>query len=259
MSRWFRHYAGMMRDDKLVRVAIRSKQTIERVLWVWGAILESAAEIDDNGRYDLDSAEIAYFLRADEADIHSILDALTCAGRVADNSVVNWSDRQFQSDRSASRVAAHRERKRAEIRGCNSEHKEDADTVTLQKRHGNAPETETETETDSSEAKASSPRARAENEFPCPEGVDQIDWQSLLANRKQQRAPMNAGAYRQILQKLERWSRDGWPPGPIVAYAVERGWRTVFETDEMKHGNAQHHIGKPRQTSDGGRASGWLS
>jgi hypothetical protein len=111
----------------------------------------------------------------------------------------------------------------------------------------------------SSEAKASSPRARAENEFPCPEGVDQIDWQSLLANRKQQRAPMNAGAYRQILQKLERWSRDGWPPGPIVAYAVERGWRTVFETDEMKHGNAQHHIGKPRQTSDGGRASGWLS
>ena len=27
MSRWFRHFdAGMMRDDKLVRVAIRSKQ-----------------------------------------------------------------------------------------------------------------------------------------------------------------------------------------------------------------------------------------
>jgi hypothetical protein len=36
MSRWFRHYAGMMRDDKLVRVAIRSGQTIERVVWVYG-------------------------------------------------------------------------------------------------------------------------------------------------------------------------------------------------------------------------------
>lgn len=121
-------------------------------------------------------------------------------------------------------------------------------------------DTEPSWEPSPSEPKGSSgKRARAENEFPCPEGVDQIDWQSLLANRKQQRAPMNAGAYRQILQKLERWSRDGWPPGPIVAYAVERGWRTVFETDEMKHGNAQHHIGKPRQTSDGGRASGWLS
>ena len=49
MSRWFRHYAGMMRDDKLVRIAIKTKQPIERVLWIWGAILESAAEIDDNG------------------------------------------------------------------------------------------------------------------------------------------------------------------------------------------------------------------
>ena len=29
----------------------------ERVLWVWGAILESAAEIDDNGRYDLTSRD----------------------------------------------------------------------------------------------------------------------------------------------------------------------------------------------------------
>ena len=43
MSRWFRHYAGMMRDDKLVRAAIKSKQSIERVLWIWGAVLESAA------------------------------------------------------------------------------------------------------------------------------------------------------------------------------------------------------------------------
>jgi hypothetical protein len=50
VSRWFRHYAGMMRDDKLVRVAIRSGQAIERVCWIWGAILESAAEIDNGGK-----------------------------------------------------------------------------------------------------------------------------------------------------------------------------------------------------------------
>ncbi len=255
MSRWFRHYAGMMRDDKLVRIAIKTKQPIERVLWIWGAILESAAEIDDNGRYDLDAEEIAYFLRADVADVEAVLRGMEAGGHIAALTVVRWGDRQFQSDRSAERQRRHRDKKRAQ----SADERDDNDEVTSLSRHGDTPETETETETDSSEAKASSPRARAENEFPCPEGVDQIDWQSLLANRKQQRAPMNAGAYRQILQKLERWSRDGWPPGPIVAYAVERGWRTVFETDEMKHGNAQHHIGKPRQTSDGGRASGWLS
>jgi hypothetical protein len=113
VSRWFRHYAGMMRDDKLVRVAIRSKQTIERVCWIWGAILESAAEIDEDGRYDLDAAEIAYFLRADQSDVDAVLSALSDAGRVADSRVVKWGNRQFQSDRSNERVAAHRERKRS--------------------------------------------------------------------------------------------------------------------------------------------------
>lgn len=148
MSRWFRHYAGMMRDDKLVRVSIKSRQTIERVLWVWGAILESAAEIDDNGRYDLDAAEIAYFLRADEADISAVLAALADAGRVADGAVVKWGNRQFSSDRSAARVAEHRERKRAENRGCNSGQEGCSGDVTLQERHCNSPETEADTETD---------------------------------------------------------------------------------------------------------------
>lgn len=100
MSRWFRHYAGMMRDEKLVRVALRAKQPIERVLWVWGAILESAAEINDGGRYELDHAECAYFLRVDEGDISVIEDALSGLGRIADSSVANWGERQFQTEKS---------------------------------------------------------------------------------------------------------------------------------------------------------------
>ena len=90
MSRWFRHYAGMMRDEKLVRAAVRSKQPVERVVWVWGAILESAAEIDDDGHYEFDAAEAAYFLRADEADICAIENALGDAGRLAEGRVVKW-------------------------------------------------------------------------------------------------------------------------------------------------------------------------
>lgn len=147
MSRWFRHYAGMMRDDKLVRVAIRSKQTIERVVWVWGAILESAAEIDDSGRYDVDSAELAYFLRTDQADTDGILAGLADAGRVASGCVVNWGSRQFTSDRSKDRVAAYRERKRSENVVDNGVSASRNGDVTLQERHCNAPETETETET----------------------------------------------------------------------------------------------------------------
>lgn len=155
MSRWFRHYAGMMRDEKLVRVAIKSKQPVERVLWIWGAILESAAEIDDNGRYDLDPAEVAYFLRADEDDVGAVLSALADAMRVADGSVVNWGDRQFSSDRSRDRQTAYRERKKAEKRRSDGEEAKGYGEVTSPIRHGDGEvtpqETETETETEYSE------------------------------------------------------------------------------------------------------------
>jgi len=136
MSRWFRHYAGMMRDDKLVRAALRSKQSIERTLWVWGAVLESAAEIDNEARYEVDPAEIAHFLRCKPAHIEAILEALKELGRIDGERVSTWSKRQFKSDRSNDRVTEYRAKKRAERNG----------DVTLQERHCNAPETETETD-----------------------------------------------------------------------------------------------------------------
>lgn len=146
MSRWFRHYAGMMRDEKLVAVAVRAKQPVERVLWVWGAMLESAAEVNDGGRYDFDAGEAAYFLRADEADIRAIEAGLAASGRVADGVVVAWSERQFESDKSAARQAAYRERKRA-----NGSHGDDnigEGDVTPPSRDAEVTPQETETETE---------------------------------------------------------------------------------------------------------------
>ena len=163
MSRWYRHYAGLCRDDKLVGVAIKSKQTIERVVWVWCAILESAAEIDNEGQYRLDTAEIAYFLRADEADICAVENSLADAGRVFSGSVVTWSKRQFASDRSRERVAAHRERKRGEDIGNNTSQQSRNSVVTLQKRYGNSPELKTDTDTEKKEDTAS-----AASSLPAP-------------------------------------------------------------------------------------------
>ena len=113
MSRWFRHYAGMMRDEKLVRVAVRSKQTVERVVWVWGAILESAAEINDAGRYEFDTGEAAYFLRCDEDELVRIVSGLEDSGRISGGVIVRWSDRQFDSDSAKERQRRYRERRKA--------------------------------------------------------------------------------------------------------------------------------------------------
>lgn len=156
MSRWFRHYAGMMRDEKLVAAAVRAKQSVERVLWIWGAILESAAEINDNGKFALDTAEAAYFLRADETDLHDILSALEQLGRIAGQCVVSWGKRQFSSDRSAERTRNYRsKRQETEIdqvhRAVTVEQGDAA--VTSQQRHRDAPETDTELETDSERKK----------------------------------------------------------------------------------------------------------
>lgn len=111
MSRWFRHYAGMMRDEKLVRVAVKSGQPVHLVTWVWGALLESASEINDGGRYDFDAAEAAYFLRCDVADTNAVLCELENSGRIHEGVVVRWGDRQFDSDISRDRQRRYREKR----------------------------------------------------------------------------------------------------------------------------------------------------
>lgn len=179
----------MMRDDKLVRVAIRSGQTIERVVWVYAAILESAAEVDDNGRYDFDAAEAAYFLRANEADIHAIEAGLADSGRIASGAVVKWGDRQFKSDRSAARQADYRERKRQQNSRSDDRQGASDDRVTSRSRHRDAPETETETE--KTEPKGSSKKRR-----PIPDDWQPVDFSIGSESRK---------------------VVDSWPPGELPA------------------------------------------
>lgn len=158
MSRWFRHYAGMMRDEKLVRVAVKSKQPVERVVWVWGALLESAAEINDGGRYEFDPGEAAYFLRCDEPDLAGILACLEDSGRIGGGVVVRWGDRQYSSDAAAERQRRYRQRKAgSDVSDHNGDRDSDAESdVTRPSRDGavTAQETETELETDSEKTPA---------------------------------------------------------------------------------------------------------
>jgi hypothetical protein len=229
----------MMRDDKLVRVAIRSGQTIERVVWIYGAILESAAEIDEDGKYDFDAAEAAYFLRSSEADVVSVVDALQGAGRICDGAVVNWGDRQFKSDRSAERQARYRERKKHADAPSGQENEADhvpADAqITSLSRHGDAPETETETETetDSSDAKASSLRPWA-----CPVGVDPQVWKDFLGNRKRKQKSNSPTAWKRFNDDLARVSlKTGIPPPTLIEHAAASGWAGIYDPNARDNAN----------------------
>ena len=110
MKAWFRHYVGMTRDDKLMSVAAKSRQPLDRVLYVWIAILESASECENSGRYDVDPEMVAYNIRCEPSDVTAIMLALEVAGRLSNGVVCQWSARQFESDSSRDRMRRHRNR-----------------------------------------------------------------------------------------------------------------------------------------------------
>lgn len=79
-----------------------------------------------------------------------------------------------------------------------------------------------------SEAKASSPNPRAKkNDYPAPHGVAEQIWRDFLASPKRRKAGMSATAYAGIISNLDQLAEHGFPPGPMMALAVERGWTTV--------------------------------
>lgn len=213
MSRWFRHYAGLARDDKLVRAAMKSKQPVERVVWVWCAILESAAEVNDGGRYELDHAECAYFLRTDETDIADIERALVDIARVSAGVVARWSERQFESDRSADRTKRYRERLRSSRDGDVGE------PVTSQPVTGDVTVTHhrQSTETDTEKKVPLSSDNGQDEPVAGPETVRQRLWseglsglQALGVREKQARTMMG------------RWLRDAGDDAERVLGTIQR-------------------------------------
>jgi hypothetical protein len=108
MNRWYRAYEGTISDPKLAEAALATGARRSVVIAVWHGILESAAAVDDGGRYDTTARRLAAVLGEEPATIEAILDAFGEIGLVADGSVVAWKSRQHQGDSSAERVRRHR-------------------------------------------------------------------------------------------------------------------------------------------------------
>jgi len=228
----------MMRDDKLVRVAIKSGQPIERVLWVYGAILESAAEVDDGGRFDFCSGEAAYFLRADRADVDAVIAALEETGRICDGSVVAWGDRQYQSDRSgAERQARYRNRRKAGQVSTDGDSNGDA-VVTSPSRHGDAPETETETETETEEERDLTVSSPPQGDGPAL--PVRIAFEEFCETARDCGLPvpkkLTASRQTSLRVRLREHGLDGWRlalanirGSPFLLGDNDRGWKADFD------------------------------
>lgn len=177
MSRWFRHYAGMMADPKFGGVARFCKRSRAEVLFVWGCLLETASEYD-SAVYSWDADAMAELLGIETEQAQAIHDGLVAKGLLEGGRIASWDKRQFKSDDSAERVRAHRQRQKTETK-----QQPNADVTA---RNGDVTPPETETDTDSETdtttvakapvvGRAKAPKGRASR--LCPQ-----DWNPSIAD-----------------------------------------------------------------------------
>lgn len=92
-----------------------------------------------------------------------------------------------------------------------------------------------------SEAKASSARRIA---FLPPPNVPDVVWADFLNSPKRRKAGMSNTAYVGICNNLNVLAEHGFPPGEMIALAVERGWVTVklkwVENDQRTNSMGRH-------------------
>lgn len=142
MSRWYRAYAGTVKDDKLAEVSVIAGCSRSVSIAVWHAILESAAETDDGGRFETTPRRVAAALCEPLASIQTVFEAMTEIAMIGGDAVKAWKARQYESDKSTERSRKHRETKR------NGD-------ATLQGRCATPPEAETDTDSETKEDPAS--------------------------------------------------------------------------------------------------------
>lgn len=65
-----------------------------------------------------------------------------------------------------------------------------------------------------------------------PPWIDEDTWQAFEDSRRKIRIPLTDFARKRILSKLEMYHRNGYVANEILAEAAERGWRSVFLTND---------------------------
>lgn len=156
MTRWYRRYVGTVSDPKIAEVALVAECSRSVVVAAWDMILESAAEVNDSGRFRATSRNVAATLGESCATVERVFAALGAIGMVADGVVLAWSKRQFCSDSSTERSRRHRDaKKKTEQIQSGSSPQQDA---TLQGRCATVPDTDSETDTETEKKKEESTR-----------------------------------------------------------------------------------------------------
>ncbi len=185
-------------------------------------------------------AWLAEFGSLNRKTVIAALDRLEAAGLIADSGERKGKTLQIKAYRLALETVPK------------TEQSQKRNSSTFSFKESQKRDTDTVREPVGSEAKASSPK-RARATFPAPDGVPVETWNDFLASPKRRKAGMNATAYAGIKNNLKILAEHGFPPGEMIALAVERGWVTV-RLDWVKNngqGNARTNGMGRHQPNDG--------
>jgi hypothetical protein len=201
---WFRLYAEFATDPKVQMLSEADQRRYLMLLCIRCS----------NGDVTLHDDEVAFQLRISNEQWQQTKAVLIAKGLIDNASVPSaWDKRQYLSDSSAARVAAHRAKKK---QPCNV-------TVT-------PPDTDTDTDTEESKAlsAASQPQpAKKKTSFDPltakPQNVSCEAWADFVAHRNA-KSKLTAKACELIAAKLA-----GHPdPDAVLNQSVENGWTGIF-------------------------------
>lgn len=94
------------------------------------------------------------------------------------------------------------------------------------------------------------PRAKADP-FPRPDWADPQVWNDWMAVRRDRKAKNTPTAYTGFLRSIAEEATDDWPPGRLLAHAVENSWKSIHRPKDYQNGHAHRQPHQNIRTSAG--------
>lgn len=205
---WFRMYGEFATDPKVQMLSEAHQRRYIMILCMRCS----------NGDVTLQDEEVAFQLRISNEEWSQTKATLIGKGLVTEsNQPTAWDKRQFRSDSSAARVAAHREKKKTARNG----------DVTLQKQKANALDTDTDTEVNTIVGKDADALPNGFDRFWEAWPTSQRKVGKSACAKKWRSAKLDRSAEQIIAHVLamkvtKQWL-DGYDPAPLT-YINQQRW-----------------------------------
>jgi hypothetical protein len=257
---WFRWHHGSVTDPKFQLVARKSGASLADVVAIWAYLLERASSADERGKFgevDFEAVDCLFNFPPESSRTQAVMRAMDERGLTLDGEVVAWDKRQVkrerESDSSAERMRALRERQAAKVTPSDATVTPSDASVTQKEPRGEEsreentiPNTEdppTPQAPEPTPTPPAKPATRAKRSQsvsdpePLPEWVDVEAWEGWVESRKVKRNPLTQAARKLAIRDLEKLRGQGQDAKAVIEQSTLRGWTGLFPVKAELNGH----------------------